>query len=74
MKKNWMIGLAVLLILLAVGATPLPGRLVSRFFERIADRPVLSALLMDGALLLLLLLCAAYIVSSTYNPFLYFRF
>ena len=53
------------LIIAAIGSTPLPARLWHRFSNR-----ALQILL----LILGLILCTAYVVASTYNPFLYFRF
>ena len=54
-----------MLLLAAMGATPLPAALWKRM-----SNPALRIL----ALLLGLILCTAYVVASTYNPFLYFRF
>ncbi|MFR1562461.1 MAG: MBOAT family O-acyltransferase [Oscillospiraceae bacterium] len=57
----------VLLILGALGATPLPGRLYQRWSKGLQwIEPLLLALL--------LLLCTAYLVDGSFNPFLYFRF
>lgn len=61
---------AVLLALLVVGMTPLPKRTFWRLYEkhRWMDK-VTVALCVLG-----LLVCTAYLVDSSYNPFLYFRF
>ena len=59
---------SVLLVLLAVASTPLAVRLYRRIPERI--RSVLSPVLMLAGLTV----STAYLVNSTYNPFLYFRF
>ena len=57
----------VLLILGALGATPLPGRLYQRWSKGLQwIEPLLLALL--------LLLCTAYLVDGSFNPFLYLRF
>ena len=57
----------VLFLAGALGATPLPRR----WGLRLADRwPVLETLSMAA----LLLLCTAYLVDGSFNPFLYFRF
>ena len=57
----------VLLILGALGATPLPGRLYRRWSKGLQwIEPLLLALL--------LLLCTAYLVDGSFSPFLYFRF
>ena len=62
---------ALLLILAAVGATPLPKRAAERFSRRF---PRTAAVLTPLALCLLLMLCTAFLVDGSYNPFLYFRF
>lgn len=65
--------------ILILGSTQIPQRAVQYFAGRLRSR---AAVLGDGIvftakavyLLLLLLLCAAFLVSGSYNPFLYFRF
>ena len=57
-----------LLVLLAVGSTPLAGRCWERLGER--RRSILAPALVLGALAL----CTASLVDASYNPFLYFRF
>ena len=59
----------VLLTVSAVGATPLPRRL----YEKVSHSPVLTVL-EPIALVALLLVCTAYLVDGSFNPFLYFRF
>lgn len=62
---------ALLLVALAVGATPLMKSLVANWQARVK-------LVQDVALpviySLLLFFCTAYLVNLSYNPFLYFRF
>jgi alginate O-acetyltransferase complex protein AlgI len=62
---------AVLLIAAAVGATPLVRGLTVRLKERL---PRLAGGLEPVAAGLLLFLSTAYLVDSSFNPFLYFRF
>lgn len=62
---------ALLLILAALGATPLPKRIAKALEARC---PKAAALLHPVALCALLLVCTAYLVDGSYNPFLYFRF
>ena len=62
---------AVLLVLAAVGATPLPGRLYGALSERRAGA---MSVLEPLGILLLLTLCTAYLVDGSFSPFLYFRF
>ena len=54
-----------ILIVAAIGSTPLPANLWNRMESRTIRLIVLAA----G-----MILCTAYVVASTYNPFLYFRF
>lgn len=62
---------ALLLLVAAVGATGLP----KAGFDRIQKRwPRCAALLVPGSMCLVLLLCTAFLVDGSYNPFLYFRF
>ena len=62
---------ALLIILAALGATPLPKRIAKALEARC---PKAAALLHPVALCALLLICTAYLVDGSYNPFLYFRF
>ena len=64
----YLMNYAALLPVLAVSSTPLAARLFARLPER-AARWLGTALM-----LLALILCTAYLVDATYNPFLYFRF
>jgi len=59
----------VVMVVAIIGATPLP----SRYFTKLTAsdkyywlKPVLS--------FVCLILCTAYLIDNTYNPFLYFRF
>ncbi len=59
-----------LLSLCALGMTPLPKRLFWRLYERTRAMDWVTLALCVGGLLL----STAYLVDSSYNPFLYFRF
>lgn len=61
----------LMLMILAVGSTNLPKRAVDRLLKGEGLGSVLAG---NGGLFLMFLLCIAYLVTSTYNPFLYFRF
>lgn len=62
---------AVLFLISAIGATPYPKRL----FEKFAARwKVAAGILGCVFLLAMLLVCSAYLVDGSFNPFLYFRF
>ena len=64
---------ALLLIIMILGATPLPRKWFARLFRRPHIRIGEKAVLTIGTLALLLL-CTAYLADASYNPFLYFRF
>ena len=57
-----------MLVILALGATPLAQTLWDRLGDRIQSR--LAPVLVLAALVL----CTASLVDASYNPFLYFRF
>jgi alginate O-acetyltransferase complex protein AlgI len=60
----------VLLVAAAIGATPL----VKRLSVRSAGSPVVRRALAPALTALLLVVSYGYLVDSTFNPFLYFRF
>jgi len=59
------------LLMAAVGATALPAAALARVEER---APVVAAYLKPALMVAGLVLSIAYLVDSSYNPFLYFRF
>ncbi len=61
------------LLLAILGCSPLPVRLYQRLHKRFATGSGFY-LLQSILLLALLLLCTAYLVDGSFNPFLYFRF
>lgn len=63
----------VVLILAIVGATPLPKYLVSRLEGKTVGCRILTVA-EPVALGALLLVCTAFLVDGSFNPFLYFRF
>lgn len=60
----------VFLCILVIASTPYPKHLFWRLWEKSGTARAVAAL--GGAALLIL--CVAYLVNSSYNPFLYFRF
>lgn len=62
---------AVLLIVLALCATPLPGKVLTYMKQRWRTAGVIVVPFMY---VLFMVLSTAYLVDATYNPFLYFRF
>ncbi len=63
----------LLLLMGCIGATPLPKKLAARLGARRWGAGALRVLT-PAVLLLLLLLCTAYLADGSFNPFLYFRF
>ena len=63
----------VMILLCAVGATPVPARLAAKVRTMLKDGTGWQ-LLWSGAAMVLFVVCTAYLVDATYNPFLYFRF
>lgn len=63
---------AILLVIALIACLPQPKRIFYRLYERYEGgrMQMLSAV----SAVLLLILCTAYLVDSSYNPFLYFRF
>jgi len=61
---------APILITAIIAATPYPRRIFYKFYEKSAAADILAAVLSVGCIIL----STAYLVSSAYNPFLYFRF
>ena len=54
-----------MLVIASIGSTPL----VTKLWNRVGSKTIRMLVLILG-----LILCTAYVVASTYNPFLYFRF
>ena len=62
------------LVIMALASTQMPKRLSVKCLERLSEKPVLYVAVKNLFLLLVLLLSTSFLVSDTYNPFLYFRF
>ena len=63
----------IIFIIAVTGATPLPAK-----FFRLADKNIYGSTIMAIAepvvLVILTMVCTAYLVDGSFNPFLYFRF
>ena len=64
---------AVLFLLGILGATPLVKNMANRFLGSVRTEKV-AAVIEPAVLVGLLLICTAYLVDGSFNPFLYFRF
>jgi alginate O-acetyltransferase complex protein AlgI len=65
---------AVLLIVLVLGSTSFPARLSARILGRLRHAGSLPLVLRSAFVVAVFLASTAYLVSASYNPFLYFRF
>ncbi len=65
---------AVLLIALILGSTCLPASLAGRLLDRTKKSGVVTLILKGAFVLIVFFVSTAYLVSASYNPFLYFRF
>ena len=65
---------ATLMIILVVGSTQLPKRLLAKAMELLQRHENAAVLLQNIGLVAIFLISTAYLVDATYNPFLYFRF
>jgi len=63
----------LLFVIFALAATDLPSRLVKKVFDD-ENRPVLWAGGRIAYMTVFIIISTAFLVNSTYNPFLYFRF
>lgn len=61
-----------LLLICAVAATPLPKKIYEKITQKSCDVVLISS---DTAwIIIIMVLSVAYLISGSYNPFLYFRF
>ena len=63
----------VVFVIAMIGATPLPAKLRGRIRQTAAGESGMT-IAEPLALVALLLICTAFLVDGSYNPFLYFRF
>ena len=63
----------IILFIAAIGATPVIKNIAKRL-EQSKNGTVIIGILEPIVLIMLLLLCTAYLVDGSFNPFLYFRF
>ena len=64
---------AVIFVLGIIGCTPLPANIAKRLADGTKTAGVFRVLEV-AALVSLLLVCTAFLVDGSFNPFLYFRF
>ncbi len=64
---------ALLFVIFIIAATPLPKFIAGKVMAKLGDG-ITAGVVQNAALVGIFLLSTAYLVASTYNPFLYFRF
>ena len=65
---------AVLLVLLILGSTGLPRKAAALAGGKLRAHPAVFTAVELGLILAGFVLCVAFLVDASYNPFLYFRF
>ena len=63
----------IILIIAVIGATPLPKKLAAAA-EKCKNTGIAFNIVEPVVLILLLIVCTAFLVDGSFNPFLYFRF
>ncbi len=64
---------AVMMIIAIIGATPIPKNICDKVFSSNIGKKV-EIIVKPLCLAILVIVCTAYIVDGSFNPFLYFRF
>ena len=64
---------ALLFVIFIIAATPLPKFIAGKVMAKLGDG-ITAGVVQNAVLVGIFLLSTAYLVASTYNPFLYFRF
>ena len=67
-------GNAVLLIILILASTDIPKSIGTTIMTKLESKETLALIIKNLFYGVVLLLCIAFLVSDSYNPFLYFRF
>ena len=63
-----------MLAVLIIGSTALPLHLAKRLSARFRETSVMQVILRGAFVVVIFVASIAYLVSASYNPFLYFRF
>ncbi|MDE6208979.1 MAG: MBOAT family protein [Lachnospiraceae bacterium] len=69
-----LINSAAVIVIAAVGSTPLPKLIADKILMKINSKEILSAIAENIVLVIVFMICLFYLVAGSYNPFLYFRF
>ena len=65
---------AIMLIVLILGSTMLPSKLAAKILARSGEKTIAPLILRGIFVVAVFVASTAYLVSASYNPFLYFRF
>ena len=65
---------AIMLIVLILGSTMLPSKLAAKILARSGEKTIAPLILRGIFVVVVFVASTAYLVSASYNPFLYFRF
>ncbi len=63
-----------LLAVLIIGSTEFPKKLAARLATAWEEKPVLLTMVRNAVLACVMVVCIAFLLRDSYNPFLYFRF
>ena len=64
----------ILFLILAIGSTTLPKRIGEKISAKLSSKPVTDVVVQNIVIYAIFISCIAFLVTSSYNPFLYFRF
>lgn len=64
----------ILFLILAIGSTTLPKRIGEKISAKLSSKPVADVVVQNIVIYAIFISCIAFLVTSSYNPFLYFRF
>ena len=60
-------------LILIIGSTPLPSKIFKALIGKFKNEYIIG-IFESSFIIIILVICVAYIINSSYNPFLYFRF
>ena len=60
-------------LILIIGSTPLPSKIFKTLIGKFKNEYIIGTF-ESSFIIIILVICVAYIINSSYNPFLYFRF
>ena len=64
---------AILFVILAIAATPAPKKIAEMLLTKLGENPA-GTVIKNVAFVAIFIICTAFLVANSYNPFLYFRF